>query len=334
MIQASKQRLQRCGWQAELANAITDPAELLAALELPSGLLDGAGAASLDFSLRVPHAFVQRMQPGDADDPLLRQVLPLAEENLPASGFGLDPVGDLEAMTVPGLLHKYHGRALLVTTGACAVHCRYCFRRHFPYAESNPARTDWQPALDYLATDTSLREVILSGGDPLMLSDHRLARLVERLEAIPHLQRLRIHTRLPVVLPARVDDALSSWLSTTRLQRVIVLHINHPNELDSALSAACERLRATGATLLNQSVLLRGINDRADTLVSLSEQLLAAGVQPYYLHQLDPVQGAAHFDVADRQARDLLSRLREQLPGYLVPKLVRDEPGKPAKTPL
>ncbi|MGD9000195.1 MAG: KamA family radical SAM protein, partial [Granulosicoccaceae bacterium] len=218
-------RLQRCGWQAELASAITEPAELLTALGLPTQLLEDLEPASRDFRLRVPRSFVQRMQPGDPDDPLLRQVLPRAEENLPVSGYVADPVGDLDAMTVPGLLHKYHGRALLVTTGACGVHCRYCFRRHFPYSEANPAQTDWQTALDYLAADTSLREIILSGGDPLMLSDNRLAGLVERLEAIPHLQRLRLHTRLPVVLPARVDSALTDWLSRTRLQSIIVLHI-------------------------------------------------------------------------------------------------------------
>ncbi|MGD8742218.1 MAG: EF-P beta-lysylation protein EpmB [Granulosicoccaceae bacterium] len=327
-------RLQRCGWQAELASAITEPAELLTALGLPAQLLEDLEPASRDFRLRVPRSFVQRMQPGDPDDPLLRQVLPRAEENLPVSGYVADPVGDLDAMTVPGLLHKYHGRALLVTTGACGVHCRYCFRRHFPYSEANPAQTDWQPALDYLAADTSLREIILSGGDPLMLSDNRLAGLVERLEAIPHLQRLRLHTRLPVVLPARVDSALTDWLSRTRLQSIIVLHINHPNELDPSLSAACERLRASGSALLNQSVLLKGINDRAETLVALSERLFAAGIQPYYLHQLDPVAGAAHFAINDEQAGDLLAAMREQLSGYLVPKLVREQAGKPAKTPV
>lgn len=327
-------RVQRPDWQTELAEAISDPAELLAALQLPVSLLDAITPACHDFALRVPQAFIRRMRPGDPDDPLLRQVLPHRQELTDVAGFGPDPVGDQAAMAVPGLLHKYPGRALLVTTGACGVHCRYCFRRHFPYSEANPARDDWQAALDYLGQDHSLREVILSGGDPLMLSDQRLAALSRQLEAIPHLQRLRLHTRLAVVLPSRVDSRLLEWLSETRLQTVVVLHINHANEIDRALVDACERLRGAGCSLFNQAVLLKGVNDELGCLVALSESLFAAGVQPYYLHQLDPVQGAAHFAVDDRRARGLRDALRDCLPGYLLPQLVREIPGQAAKRPL
>lgn len=334
MIQASLHSLQRKAWQSELARAISDPAELFELLSLPADLLPKACAASTGFSLRVPHSYLGRMRPGDIHDPLLRQVLPLGEEMLQHPGFSHDPVGDMQSMTVPGLLHKYHGRALLVATGACGVHCRYCFRRHFPYNEANPATGDWQAALDYLAADSSIREVILSGGDPLSLSDRRLAQLVSQLASMPHIRRLRLHTRLPVVLPARVDEHLCEWLANTHLQTVVVLHINHAREMNTELEGACERLEATGASLLNQSVLLKGVNDKVEDLVDLSEVLFSSGILPYYLHQLDPVQGAAHFAVSDARAVNLLESLRSRLPGYLVPRLVREITAKPAKIPL
>jgi len=274
------------------------------------------------------------MRPGDPADPLLRQVLPLQLETQPHAGYSTDPVGDLQALAQPGLLHKYQGRALLLATAACAVHCRYCFRRHFPYSASEASPGGWQPALDHLAASPDIREVILSGGDPLSLSDQRLAALVHRLEQIPHLQRLRIHSRLPVVLPARVDEALTAWLGATRLQTIVVIHANHPNELDTEVATSMARLRATGVTLLNQSVLLRGVNDDCTTLVALSEQLFAAGVLPYYLHLLDKVQGAAHFDVSEREALALHQAMLVNLPGYLVPRLVREQAGAHYKIPL
>ena len=325
---------QTTGWQHIQARAIRDPAELLALLELPTRLLPAARRAAARFPLRVTRSYAAQMEKGNPDDPLLRQVLPLAAELEPAGEFSRDPVGDLTAMPAPGLLHKYAGRVLLVTTGACAIHCRYCFRRHFPYADANPATSDWQASLDYIATDKTISEVILSGGDPLSLSDSRLAALASQLAAIPHLQRLRLHTRLPVVLPERIDAALLGWLGDCPLQTVLVVHVNHARELGPAVCEALDRLRNCGVWLFNQAVLLRGVNDSVAALGELSEHLFAAGVQPYYLHQLDRVQGAAHFEVPDAEARRLLRELRAALPGYLVPQLVRDQAGQASKIPL
>ena len=272
------------------------------------------------------------MVPGDSGDPLLRQVLPLDAEFQAAPGYGTDPVGDGAAMTVPGVLHKYHGRVLLTATGACAVHCRYCFRRHFPYNEAQAAAAHWQAALDYIRADASIAEVILSGGDPLSLSDRRLQEFVVQLDDIAHVRRLRVHTRVPVVIPARVDSALCAWLRATRLATVIVVHVNHANEIDAAVVAAFAALAAAGARLFNQSVLLHGVNDDVTALAALSERLFAAGVTPYYLHVLDKVAGAAHFAVAPAQAQALHRDLAARLPGYLVPRLVREDAGAAAKT--
>jgi L-lysine 2,3-aminomutase len=321
-------------WQSALGQAITDPAELLEAIGLGPEWLAAAQDAARLFPLRVPRGFVARMRRGDPADPLLRQVLPLAEECQDVEGFGPDPVGDLAAHKAPGVLHKYQGRVLLTATGACAIHCRYCFRRHFPYAQANAAADHWRVALDYIAAHEDVQEVILSGGDPLTLSDRRLAEFVQAAAAIPHVQRLRLHTRLPVVLPERVTPALCTWLGATRLASVLVLHVNHAQEMDASVHAACARLAESGATLLNQSVLLRGVNDSVASLVQLSESLFAAGVLPYYLHQLDRVQGAAHFEVSDAAARTLHAGLHAHLPGYLVPRLVRELPGAPGKIPL
>jgi len=318
-------------WQTELGQAISDPAELLRRLRLDSHLLPAARRAARLFPLRVPLSYVARMRIGEPDDPLLRQVLPLDMECEDAPGFEADPVGDLRAMPVPGLLHKYHGRVLLIATGACAVHCRYCFRRHFPYSDARPSVDSWRAALDYIAADHSVREVILSGGDPLSLNDRRLSELVSRIEAVDHVQRLRIHTRQPVVLPSRVDDALLAWLGELRLRKILVLHANHANELDAAVAGALQRLRAADVTLLNQSVLLRSVNDSVKALAELSEALFAAGVLPYYLHLLDKVRGAAHFDVPAERAVRLIDALNDRLPGYLVPRLVTEQPGDRAK---
>lgn len=321
-------------WQRELARAVNRPQELLRLLELELPENAVARLAQREFALRVPRGFVARMRKGDPADPLLRQVLPLDAEMQPAPGYSADPLREGDTMPVPGLLHKYRGRVLLTVTGACAVHCRYCFRRHFPYGEANPGAEQWHAALTYLHGNPDIHEVILSGGDPLSLTDDRLAALVERLDAVPHLRRLRIHTRLPVVLPERIDARLLDWLGGTRLTPVVVIHANHPREIDTDVARACRRLAETGATLLNQSVLLRGVNDDARVLAMLSETLLRAGVLPYYLHQLDPVQGAAHFAVPDAEAHRLWGFLRDALPGYLVPRLVREIPGEAAKTLL
>jgi L-lysine 2,3-aminomutase len=318
-------------WQHELAAAITDPATLARALGLDPGLFPCSGAASELFRLRVPLSFVKRMRPGDPTDPLLRQVMPVAVELAERPGFGPDPLGEASAFKAPGLLQKYQGRALLIATGACAIHCRYCFRREFPYAEQlgNEALSQ---ALAAIAADPGIEEVILSGGDPLSLSDARLRALTEALAQIPHLRRLRLHTRLPVVLPSRVDEGLLQWLRDLPWPVAIVLHVNHGNEIDADVRAACASLRASGATLLNQAVLLRGVNDSVAALSELSRRLFEAGVVPYYLHLLDRVRGAAHFDVPEATAQQLVGTLAATLSGYLVPRLVREVPGAAAKT--
>ncbi|HEU4663641.1 MAG TPA: EF-P beta-lysylation protein EpmB [Dokdonella sp.] len=334
MIPANRLPAQPVRWQQLWREAVTDPRELLALLGLADRADELLPAADTGFALRVPRGFVARMRPGDPDDPLLRQVLPTAAEFGDVPGFTRDAVGDLAARSANGVLHKYDGRALLIATGSCAVNCRYCFRRHFPYAAETAAANRWNEALEHLRADRSIGEVILSGGDPLSLSTAKLAELGDALAAIPHVRRLRIHTRLPIVLPERIDAEFLRWFAGLRLQRVVVLHANHAAEFDAAVDAACARLRDAGATLLNQAVLLRGVNDDAAALAGLSERAFAAGVLPYYLHQLDRVAGAAHFEVEDARARALVATLRRSLPGYLVPRLVREIAGEPSKIPL
>jgi EF-P beta-lysylation protein EpmB len=321
-------------WRRELKEAIRDLDELWRVLALPPEDLSGARAAAAGFPLLVPRGFAALMRRGDAADPLLLQVLPRAAEALDVAGFVADPVGDAAAAADPGLLRKYHGRALLIATGACAVHCRYCFRRHFPYEDLPRGPDRWQDALKAIAADPTIDELILSGGDPLTQPDEALADLSARADAIPHLARLRIHTRLPIVLPARVDEALTAWIARSRLRVVVVVHANHARELSPAVRAACARLRASGALLLNQSVLLAGVNDRVEDLAELSLALGASGVLPYYLHALDPVAGAAHFACADVRGAALIAALADRLPGYLVPRFVREVAGEAAKRPL
>jgi len=321
-------------WQAEMADAISSPDELIAALGLDRALLPAANAAAAGFRLRVPRSYVSRMRPGDPADPLLRQVLPAKGELQEVAHYVTDPVGEHAALRAPGLLQKYKGRALIVTTSACAVHCRYCFRREFPYSEQKGDAPRWAEALAEIARDSSLEEVILSGGDPLSLSDARLKSLTDALGAIPHVQRLRVHTRQPVVLPSRVDDGLMGWLRSIRLPTVFVLHVNHPHEIDADLRGACKSLRDSGVTLLNQSVLLRGVNDDAEVLAELSRRLFDAAVLPYYLHVLDRVRGAAHFEVPDHEAQAIVGELSSKLSGYLIPRLVREVYGAPAKITL
>lgn len=321
-------------WKRLWRESVRDPRELLALLGLEGRVPALSDAAAAQFPLRVPRGFVARMRHGDPADPLLRQVLPLDDEMRPVPGFVLDAVGDAAAKAGRGVIHKYRGRALLVATGSCAVHCRYCFRRHFPYEDETAAAGQWHEAVSAIAADPGIDEVILSGGDPLSLATPKLAELTDRLRAVPHVRRLRIHTRLPVVLPERVDDALVAWLGALPWPVTVVLHANHAREFDAAVDAAVARLRDTGATVLNQAVLLRGVNDSLEALADLSERGFAAGVLPYYLHQLDRVQGAAHFEVDDARALALLDALRAHLPGYLVPRLVREVAGDPGKRPL
>ncbi|EOC1531459.1 EF-P beta-lysylation protein EpmB [Cronobacter turicensis] len=321
-------------WLSQLADVITDPDELLHLLNIDASeeLLAGRDARRL-FALRVPRAFAARMEKGNPQDPLLRQVLTSREEFVAAPGFTTDPLEEQNSV-VPGLLHKYHNRALLLVKGGCAVNCRYCFRRHFPYADNQGNKRNWQAALDYIAAHPELDEIIFSGGDPLMAKDHELEWLVANIEALPHIKRLRIHSRLPIVIPARITDALVRLLGETRLQVLLVNHINHAQEIDDAFRTGMTKLRAAGVTLLNQSVLLKGVNDNAATLAALSNALFDAGVMPYYLHVLDKVQGAAHFMVSDDEARAIMRELLSQVSGYLVPKLAREIGGEPSKTPL
>lgn len=319
-------------WQHALREAFTRPADLLAYLELDPELPSLGAAALKDFPLRVPRGFAARMRKNDPQDPLFLQVWPRIEEGQIVPGFGLDAVGDLQRLKDGGVVHKYYGRVLAIATGACAVNCRYCFRRHFPYSETLAAREHWSEALATIRADASIEEVILSGGDPLSLSDDKLAEFATALEDIPHVQRLRIHTRQPVVLPERVDQRLLDWLGQGRLHKLMVLHVNHAQELDETVQAALGRLRETGIPLLNQSVLLHRVNDTPEALVNLSKRLLSCGVLPYYLHLLDRVQGTAHFEVSEETAQHLMREISGRLPGYLLPRLAREEPGLAAKT--
>ncbi len=319
-------------WQETLSSAVTDPRELLKILGLSTDLLPGAQAGSQQFQMRVPHTYIARMEPGNVHDPLLQQVLPLQKELELTAGYIQDPLGEGPKNSQRGILHKYNGRLLLLPTQLCAVNCRFCFRRHFPYEDNTLNRDEWQSALNYIREDTSLKEVILSGGDPLSLNDKRLSWIIEQLATIPHLQRVRFHTRLPVVIPQRVTEEMIRWMTSTRLKPVMVIHCNHPNEVNRDMAEAMERMHRAGIRLLNQSTLLRGVNDSPATLITLSEKLFDCHVMPYYLHLLDKVQGAAHFDIEEAKARELVGEMASQCSGYLVPKLTRETAGQPAKT--
>jgi EF-P beta-lysylation protein EpmB len=319
------------GWQQGLREAFRDPRALADHLSISLDLLPPLPPEP-SFPFLVPRPFAKRMRPEDPADPLLRQVWPDFAEGFAAEGERDDPVGDAGAVLEPGLLRKYRGRALVVATGSCAIHCRYCFRQNFPYGDAPPA--DWRRRLERLRTETDLHECILSGGDPLTLTDSVLSERIRDLASIPHLSTLRIHTRLPVVLPDRVTPRLRGILSETRLRTVVVFHANHPSEIDSAVEHAAVGLREAGVQLLNQSVLLAGVNDDASCLESLSLSLWEAGILPYYLHALDPVRGSGRFAVPDERAEALVAEVRTRLPGYLVPRLVREVPGARSKTPL
>lgn len=322
-------------WQQLLSASVTTPEDLLRRLQLdPDIWLSGAREGHRLFPLRVPEPYLERIVPGDPADPLLLQVLPLSAEADSEPGFVRDPLQESGSMPATGLIRKYQSRALLMVTGQCAINCRYCFRRHFPYDEHRLSPRDRGEALASLANDTRINEVIFSGGDPLVASDRLLSSWAKSLAGIPHIRRLRIHTRLPVVIPQRVCDSLLAWLSESPLQIVMVIHVNHPAELDAVTQHALGRIKAAGVTLLNQSVILKGVNDSAEVLAELSERLFECGVLPYYLHAFDPVEGAHHFDVSDDTARQLVRQLIGILPGFLVPKLVREIPERPGKTPL
>jgi len=321
-------------WQTLLKQAVTDPAELLDRLELDTNLLPTAQRAAKLFPLRVPVNFVARMEKGNPTDPLLQQVLPLAAEERIMDGFNHDPLQEQAVNPIPGLLHKYHGRVLLTVTGACAINCRYCFRRHFPYVDNRAGGQAWRKIVAYIAVDTSIREVIFSGGDPLLAQDPYLEQCVKDLANIPHVNTLRIHTRLPIVLPDRITPEFLNGFTTTRLLPILVTHSNHANELDHSVKQAIEKLRNRKVHVLNQAVLLKGVNDTVEALMSLSQRLFECGILPYYVHRLDNVQGAAHFAVEEAKAKRLLIALRERLPGYLVPKYVYEQAGAKSKLSL
>jgi L-lysine 2,3-aminomutase len=321
-------------WQEAMKDAVRDAGELCRILELPPECAAAAGAAVRAFPLFVPRGYVARMRLGDPDDPLLRQVLPVPEELVDVAAFVPDPVNDAAARLQPGLLQKYHGRVLLIATGTCAVHCRYCFRRSFPYNESPRSLEAWRPAIEQIAGDDSIHEVILSGGDPLTLVDSMLAAFIEELAAISHLRRLRIHTRLPIVIPERVTDALIQLLTNSRLTPIVVVHANHAQELDADVAGALAKLADAGIVLLNQAVLLAGVNDLLEAQAALCERLVDLRVIPYYLHQLDRVAGAAHFEVDVGSGRQIIAQLRERLPGYAVPRYVTEIAGEASKTIL
>ncbi|REL31637.1 EF-P beta-lysylation protein EpmB [Thalassotalea euphylliae] len=320
-------------WQKELADVVTDPRELLELLAIdPEQYLEHLNARKL-FPVRVPRPFISRMKQGDINDPLLKQVMPVSDEFIELDGFVSDPLGEHQT-AAEGLLHKYKHRVLMIVKSGCAVNCRYCFRRHFPYQDNSPNKAHWQQALNYIAERNEINEVIFSGGDPLMANDQHLQWLIEQISAIAHVTRLRIHTRLPVVIPARITDSLVNMLANTRLKATMVFHINHPNEIDQQVEYAIEKLRAKRIPLFNQNVLLKGVNDNAQTLAELSERLFDAGIQPYYLFLLDKVKGATHFDMSEARAISIVNELMTILPGYLMPKLVREIAGEPNKTPI
>ncbi|HHG8546376.1 TPA: EF-P beta-lysylation protein EpmB [Legionella pneumophila] len=318
-------------WQKILAQGFTSTTDLLDFLELPRS--EGNLFAEKQFPSRIPLGFAKRMQKGNPKDPLLLQVLAKEDELTEADDYVIDPLSESNTL-IKGMLHKYHGRVLLTLTGVCAVNCRYCFRRHFPYQANNPGRRGWKEVCAYIANDPSITEVILSGGDPLLAANLVLEELLQSLEEISHVHTLRIHTRIPVVLPERIDKGLLDLLTNTRFKKVIVVHCNHPQELDESVLRACSDLKKAACYLLNQSVLLAGVNDDAGILSRLSHALFDYGIMPYYLHLLDKVKGSAHFDMPLPRAQSIYHQLQSLVPGYLLPRLVREEPGRSSKTML
>jgi EF-P beta-lysylation protein EpmB len=319
-------------WKAELSHCVSSIDELLNQLGLNADDLSATEQAAIDFPIKVPQPFVQLMEYGNPNDPLLKQVLPISSELTIDSTFSTDPVDESNYNPVPGIVHKYHNRVLMIISPNCAINCRYCFRRHFPYDENRQSKQQWLEALDYLKTKPEINEVIYSGGDPLAANDNFLRWLTAEIESISHIKRLRIHTRLPVVIPSRIDDQLLNWLGNTRLKPTFVLHINHANEISTELSQGVDRLKKIGISILNQSVLLKGVNDCSQALIGLSEKLFDTGIMPYYLHMLDPVQGASHFDIPKDQAVEIFSQIQAELPGFLVPKLVQERAGETSKS--
>ena len=319
-------------WKAELSQCVGSINELLKLLGLNARDLNATEQAAIDFPIKVPHSFIQMMEYGNPNDPLLKQVLPISSELAIDSNYSADPVNESNYNPVPGIVHKYRKRLLMIISPNCAINCRYCFRRHFPYDENRQSKQQWLSALDYLKSKKEINEVIYSGGDPLAANDNFLKWLTAEIECISHIKRLRIHSRLPVVIPSRIDDSLINWLGNSKLKPTLVMHINHANEISPQLSQGVDRLKQSGVSVLNQSVLLKGINDSSYQLIALSEKLFDSGIMPYYLHMLDPVKGASHFDVSKKHAIEIFNQIQNVLPGFLTPKLVQERAGKLAKT--
>ena len=317
-------------WQYQLAEGFNNLSAICDYLDIPFSSDTLLNTPS--FPIRVPREFVDRMNKGDINDPLLKQILPTTEELTSPQGFTNDPVGDLKAMTESGVIHKYHGRVLLITTGGCAINCRYCFRRNFPYNDFQLSLKKHFNAIHYIESNQDISEVILSGGDPLLLNDQKLLELIKKIENIDHIKRIRIHSRIPIVLPSRITKELCQGLSKVKKSLIIVVHCNHANELNAKVNIACTQLKKANITLLNQTVLLKDINDKAEQLCALHEKLFTFNIMPYYLHLLDKAAGTAHFDVSEQQAIQLMEEIKKTLPGYLVPKLVKEQPGMPNKT--
>ncbi|WP_409419862.1 EF-P beta-lysylation protein EpmB [Marinomonas sp. RS-M-Aa-14] len=323
---------QNLSWSQHLSQALTSLPELVEHLGLPKSLAQQGVEAHQSFKLLVPRPYLSRMEYGNPQDPLLLQILPSAAEMQKVIGYTKDPLEEADHNPQKAIVHKYKRRLLVITTGTCAVNCRYCFRRHFPYGDNQLAQAEWQSVIDYVKHHPEINEIILSGGDPLMMKDALLANKVRKLEALPQIKRLRIHSRLPVVIPERVCTEMIDWIQASRLDIVMVWHINHANEVDHELTLAAAKLKQAGVTLLNQGVLLKGINDSVEAQVNLSETVFAAGILPYYMFTLDPVEGAAHFDIHIEDAQRLMGKVAAELPGYLVPRLAKEIPGKPGKT--
>ena len=318
-------------WQEQLMNSVKSSTELLQRLNLSIEPANLSEKAAKKFPVLAPHAFISRMNPGDLNDPLLRQVLNVHHEDLIASGYSSDPLDESDSNPVAGLVRKYRNRALLIVTGKCAINCRYCFRREFPYQENNPSRKEWGLALDYLSQHIEIDEVILSGGDPLAVSDKHLNWLIDAISAIPSIKRLRLHTRLPIVIPDRITSDLLSILEDCRLTTTVVVHSNHANEIDDQVKVGLKKLKTKADFLLNQSVLLKGINDSLNAQISLHNACTEAGVLPYYLHFLDRVNGTSHFAVSKQQALELYTQMQSALSGFMLPKLVIEVPGSQSK---
>ncbi|MCB5162274.1 EF-P beta-lysylation protein EpmB [Marinomonas algarum] len=319
-------------WQQHLAQAITTLPELITHLDLPDSLIPEGHQAHEHFKLLAPRPYLSRIEHGNVNDPLLLQILPQNTEMLPVMGYTKDPLEEADHNPQKAIVHKYKRRLLVITTGTCAINCRYCFRRHFPYGDNQLAQAEWQSVIEYLQAHSDVNEVILSGGDPLMMKDALMIKKVRQLEALPQLKRLRIHSRLPVVIPARITDEMIHWMQASRLDIIMVWHINHANEMDTELKNAARKLTDAGVTLLNQGVILKGVNDTVEAQVALSEAVFSAGILPYYMFTLDPVEGAAHFDLSVEEAQRLMGKVAAELPGYLVPKLAKEIPGQTSKT--